>query len=82
MEVLISILYWGLRLIDPKLVLPDWARPLSFSADPSIHAAPALLLVADLLFFSPPHTTAFLPSMGLSACVAFGYWFWIEQCYR
>ncbi|GKZ68112.1 hypothetical protein AnigIFM50267_002736 [Aspergillus niger] len=24
MEVLISILYWGLRLIDKRLVVPDW----------------------------------------------------------
>lgn len=22
-----------------------------------------------------------LPALGLSACIAFGYWFWIEQCY-
>ena len=22
-----------------------------------------------------------LPALGLSAFIAFGYWFWIEQCY-
>jgi len=82
MELLISLLYWGLRLINPALVLPDWAPPLALSADLSFHAAPALLLTTDLLFFSPPYTIAFLPSMGLSACIAFGYWFWIEQCYQ
>ncbi|EAL87898.2 integral membrane protein, putative [Aspergillus fumigatus Af293] len=25
MEVLISVLYWGLRMIDERLVVPDWA---------------------------------------------------------
>ncbi|TKA77562.1 hypothetical protein B0A55_06633 [Friedmanniomyces simplex] len=82
MECLISMLYWGLRAVDPKLVLPDWAPPLPFSADLSFHAVPALALVADLLFFSPPYTVAFLPALGLSGCIAFGYWFWIERCYR
>lgn len=82
MECLISLLYWGLRAIDPKLVLPDWAPPLALSADLSFHAMPAISLVIDLLFFSPPYTIAFLPALGLSGCIAFGYWFWIERCYQ
>ncbi|EME39728.1 hypothetical protein DOTSEDRAFT_66657 [Dothistroma septosporum NZE10] len=82
MECLISVLYWGLRAIDPKLVLPDWAPPLAFTADLSFHAVPSISLVVDLLFFSPPYTIAFLPAFGLSGCIAFGYWFWIERCYQ
>lgn len=42
---------------------------------------PAFALTLDLLFFSPPYTIAVLPALGLSACIAFGYWFWIEQCF-
>lgn len=42
---------------------------------------PAFTLTLDLLFFSPPYTIAVLPALGLSACIAFGYWFWIEQCF-
>lgn len=68
--------------IDPKLVLPDWAAPLAVTADLSFHAVPALSLVIDLLFFSPPYTIAFLPALALSGCIAFGYWFWIERCYQ
>lgn len=68
--------------IDPTLVLPDWAPPLGLATDLSFHAIPSLALVADLLFFSPPYTLAFLPALGLSGCIAFGYWVWIEQCYR
>ena len=82
MECLISLLYWGLRAIDPKLVLPDWAPPLPFAADCSFHAIPAIALAVDLLFFSPPWTIAFLPALGLSGVIAFGYWFWIEKCYE
>jgi len=52
------------------------------SVDLSFHAVPALALVADLLFFSPPYTVAFLPAFGLSSCIAFGYWLWIERCYH
>jgi hypothetical protein len=43
---------------------------------------PSLALVTDLLFFSPPYAIAFLPALALSGAIAFGYWFWIEQCYR
>lgn len=81
LEVLISILYWSLRTIDPRLVLPDFAPPLSLSDDMSFHAVPALLLVTDLLFLSPPWTISALPAIGLSAFIAFGYWFWVELCY-
>lgn len=70
------------RQIDPKLVLPDWAPRLAVTADVSFHAVPSLSLVVDLLFFSPPYTIAFLPALGLSVFIAFGYWFWIERCYQ
>ncbi|KAF7196042.1 hypothetical protein HII31_02668 [Pseudocercospora fuligena] len=81
LECLISVLYWGLRMIDPKLVLPDWAPRIAWSADISFHAVPSIALVIDLLFFSPPWTIAFLPALGISLSIAFGYWFWIERCY-
>ncbi|CAK4012086.1 UPF0641 membrane [Lecanosticta acicola] len=82
MECLISLLYWGLRAIDPKLVLPDWADRIAVTADISFHAVPSIALVIDLLFFSPPYTIAFLPALGLSVFIAFGYWIWIERCYQ
>lgn len=50
--------------------------------DLSFHAVPSLTLILDLLFFSPPYAIAFLPSLVLSTCIAFGYWFWIERCYQ
>lgn len=82
LEVLISILYWGLQLINPKLVQPDWAPPLELHADLGFHALPSIALVIDLLFFSPPYAVDFLPAFGLSGLIAFGYWFWIEHCYQ
>ncbi|KAJ8609437.1 hypothetical protein MRB53_039108 [Persea americana] len=40
----------------------------------SFHLVPAMSLVTDLLFFSPPYTIAFLPSLVLSFALAFIYW--------
>jgi hypothetical protein len=67
--------------IDTSLVLPPWAPILLLRDDLSFHFMPAFALTLDLLFFSPPYTIAVLPALGLSACIAFGYWFWIEQCF-
>jgi len=81
LEVLISLLYWGLRAIDPKLVLPEWAPILPFSVDLGLHAVPAIVLLIDILLFSPPWTITTLPAVGLSATIAVVYWFWVEACY-
>ncbi|PYH49912.1 putative integral membrane protein [Aspergillus saccharolyticus JOP 1030-1] len=93
LEVLISILYWGLRLIDEHLVIPDWAViPLNAGdclllnipamTDISFHAVPSIILMIDLLFLSPPWTITILPALGLSSTIAVGYWFWIERCFQ
>lgn len=81
MEVLISVLYWGLRTLDPKLVLPEWAPVLPFSTDFGFHAMPSIMLVLDLLFFSPPYVISALPAFGISSLIAVSYWFWVERCY-
>lgn len=67
--------------IDTSLVLPPWAPVLLLRDDLSFHFMPAFTLTLDLLFFSPPYTIAVLPALALSGCIAFGYWFWIEQCF-
>ncbi|RAL02460.1 putative integral membrane protein [Aspergillus ibericus CBS 121593] len=81
MEVLISILYWGIRVIDPHLVVPEWAV-IPLHADIGFHAVPSIVLLIDLLFLSPPWTISVLPALGLSSTIAFGYWFWIERCFQ
>ncbi|KAJ5761216.1 hypothetical protein N7520_008372 [Penicillium odoratum] len=80
MEVLISVMYWGLRLIDERLVVPDWAV-IPLHADIGFHATPSIVMLVDLLFLSPPWTITALPSLGISGTIAFGYWFWVEQCF-
>lgn len=80
METLISALYWGLRAIDPELVVPkELALPLP--SDMSFHLVPTVMLLTDLLLLSPPWTIGALPAMLLSLSIAFTYWFWIELCY-
>lgn len=80
MEVLVSVLYWGLRMIDPALVVPAELE-LPLTADLSFHAVPSIVLLVDLLFLSPPWTISIAPAIGLSTVIAFVYWFWIEHCY-
>ncbi|KAI9697643.1 MAG: hypothetical protein M1836_004593 [Candelina mexicana] len=61
--------------------MPEWVQ-LSYAADLGFHAVPALLLLIDLLFLSPPWTITVAPALALSGTLAFVYWFWIELCYQ
>jgi len=81
LEVLISVLYWGISAIDKTLVVPPEIH-IAPIADVGFHAMPSILLTIDLLFLSPPWTIHALPAMGLSSTIAVGYWAWVEQCYK
>jgi hypothetical protein len=81
LEILISILYWGLCAIDKSLVFPPESH-LDFLPDFGFHAAPSLFLALDLLLLSPPWTIHGFAIMALSQTIAFLYWFWIEYCYK
>ncbi|PSR99420.1 FAR-17a/AIG1-like protein [Coniella lustricola] len=80
LEVLISILYWGISLIDKRLLFPEELQ-LPLLPDLGFHAMPAFMLVLDLLFFSPPWTIKFQGAVMLSTAIAFAYWAWIEYCF-
>ncbi|KAH9908676.1 FAR-17a/AIG1-like protein [Xylariomycetidae sp. FL2044] len=77
LEVLVSVLYWGLCAIDKSLVFPPEFQ-LDFLPDFGFHAAPALFLAVDLLLLSPPWTINSYSAMALSQTLAFLYWFWVE----
>lgn len=81
LEVLISILYWGISAVDKTLLVPPEIH-IAPIADIGFHAMPAILLTIDLLFFSPPWTIRTSRAMMLSSVIAVGYWAWVEQCYK
>ncbi|CAG8079193.1 unnamed protein product [Penicillium salamii] len=114
LEVLISVLYWGLRSVRSRYQahivhanlasrsMSDWSFPnglsfhfmpvrsstralchygANFVLDLSFHATPSIVMLIDLLFLSPPWTITVLPALMVSGTIAFGYWFWIEQCF-
>jgi hypothetical protein len=81
LEVVISILYWGISAIDKSLVVPPEIH-ISLYADVGFHAMPAILLTLDLLLCSPPWTIRVLPTMGLSSVLASLYWVWVNECYK
>ena len=80
LEVLISILYWGLRAIDKSLVEPPDAR-LDRVTDMGFHLVPAVMLALDLVLLSPPWTIRQFGAVSLSTSIAFLYWGWIEYCF-
>ncbi|CRG91215.1 Presequence translocated-associated motor subunit pam17, mitochondrial [Talaromyces islandicus] len=80
LEALISLLYWGIRAIDPSYVLRE-DDIIPFHVDLGFHLMPTLFLLFDLLYLSPPWTITAMPAIGISTCIAFCYWFWIEKCY-
>jgi hypothetical protein len=86
-EIVISILYWGLRAIDTGLVVPPDLPLPPLIYDLTFHCFPALLTTIDTLLLSPPwpsspmNPNAPLITLVLSTSIAFLYWFWIEICY-
>ena len=80
MSLLITLLYFSLRLIDPELVVPAELE-LPLPTDLSFHLNPTAFLLIDILLLSPPWTISAVPAMVLSSCIALGYWFWVEACY-
>ena len=81
LEVVISVLYWGLMLINPELLMPPEFR-LALPVDIGFHLAPAVFLTLDLVLFSPPWTIPAYGAMTLSTFIAFGYWYWVEFCFK
>lgn len=80
MEVVVSILYWSIHMIDPELLFPaEFQLPLLI--DMGYHLAPAIFLTTDLVLFSPPWTIPAYAVMMLSMGLAFAYWYWIELCF-
>lgn len=80
---MISILYWGLRLIDTGLVVPPDLPLPPLGADLCFHLVPAVVLTIDAILLSPPwpsspmNPQAPLLTLGLSTGIAFAYWWWI-----
>jgi hypothetical protein len=80
LEVLVSILYWGLRAIDKKLVVPP-GHEIPFIPDFGFHAIPAIMLILDLIVLSPPWSIKAYRALKLDLMLTFLYWGWVEYCF-
>jgi hypothetical protein len=80
LEVLVSILYWGLRVADKMFVVP-LGHEFPFIPDFGFHAMPAVLLTLGFMLLSPPWSIKAYSAMTLSSVLAFLYWGWIEYCF-
>ncbi|KAI5804203.1 FAR-17a/AIG1-like protein [Peziza echinospora] len=81
LEVVITILYWGIGLISPAAVVPTHLKRPLFE-DLGMHLFPAVFLALDMLLLSPPWTMTLLEAGGIGGLVAGSYWVWTEECYR
>lgn len=80
LEVVISLLYWGIKIIDPELLFAgEFQLPLHI--DVGFHLYPALFLTLDLVLLSPPWTIPAYGVMAISTGLAFSYWYWVELCF-
>ncbi|KAK9456622.1 FAR-17a/AIG1-like protein [Dipodascopsis uninucleata] len=81
-EVLISILYGSLCLINRDLVVPPELKSLlPLRIDLCLHMFPAIILSCDYLLFSPPWATSGIGVLGLYSLIGTGYWFWIHHTF-
>ncbi|PWN25657.1 hypothetical protein BDZ90DRAFT_208682, partial [Jaminaea rosea] len=98
-ELMVSLLYWTVLAINPSLLIPerevaDPLNPGQFVMEPvrlpwvvdlTMHAFPAIFLVVDFLFFSPPlplsvrRLTTSWPTYSAGLAV-FAYWGWESLC--
>lgn len=81
-EGLVSLLYWGMRLVDPSLLVPpDATFMIPPALDLAIHALPAAFLWADFLCFSPRMSARVRPNR-IAAGATAGYAVWMEYAAR
>ncbi|KAI9726555.1 MAG: hypothetical protein M1834_008997 [Cirrosporium novae-zelandiae] len=83
LEVLVSILYWSVRTVDKRFVMPP-GHELPFIPDLGFHAVPAVMLTLDLMLSrrSPPWSSIKAYStITLDSVLALLYWAWVEYCF-
>lgn len=86
-EIVISLLYWGIRAVDDALIVPPNLPIPPFLYDLGFHLVPAVVLTLDAILLSPPWPTipanpqAPMIMLIASTGIAFAYWWWIELCF-
>lgn len=79
-ETLVSVLYWPIKLYDASLLAPPELLALfPLSADMSMHAMPAILLLIETFAFSEAIETSNLRAATAYGLYAVGYYFWTER---
>ncbi|ORY79927.1 FAR-17a/AIG1-like protein, partial [Protomyces lactucae-debilis] len=80
-ELLISVLWWGLKLVDPTLLIPEeLLKVFPLSADLSMHANPAILLLIEIFFVSDALEHSTTTAAAIYAAYGTGYLVWLEHC--
>ncbi|KAI9247051.1 FAR-17a/AIG1-like protein-domain-containing protein [Sporodiniella umbellata] len=80
LEGLISVLYWSLLMLDPKLLMPEDMPPISLDVDFALHLFPALFLWLDFLMFDIHFVRSQAHILVIAAFTVF-YFVWSWYCY-
>ncbi|KAK9368964.1 FAR-17a/AIG1-like protein [Lipomyces kononenkoae] len=82
LEVLISILYWGISAFNRELLVPKTVTfLLPLQIDVGLHAAPAVVLLIDFLCFSSNWTVSPVAVLAFYFSAGVGYWAWVHKTY-
>lgn len=81
-ELLISLLYWSIKSIDPKLLIdPKINATLPQWVDLSIHVYPAIVEVLDVLFYTSRFNTSSISVFTLFSVITGLYWSWVHHTF-
>lgn len=80
LEILVSILYYGLEFLYPNSILPGELQSSNL-VDFAFHGAPAILLFIDVMFLSPQWEITTSRAFGLFLMLVVMYRGWLEWCY-
>ncbi|KAG5356622.1 UPF0641 membrane protein [Yarrowia sp. E02] len=80
LECVITVLYWSLKLYDPKLLKhPAVKEQIPLWLDMSIHLVPAATLFLDVVLMGQPWNLSFVQAVVTNFGLSAGYWFWVHK---
>ncbi|CAN6600241.1 hypothetical protein TRVA0_001S08570 [Trichomonascus vanleenenianus] len=81
-EFLISIFYWTVKTIDASLLVdPEIGIVPPLWLDMSMHAAPALVLLMDVVFYGERWSLPTVKAIPMFGALSVGYWIWVHHTF-
>lgn len=80
LELVVTLVYWPLRLVFIHLLVSDPSRKfIPMFVDVCLHLVPGVALVTDFFCFMPRLTVNNRDSFGVCMLLTFMYWAWLKR---